>query len=77
MIPESGNTRPDRPPEPKRASLLHTMWIVVSGLFMIGRSRDFGPAAPQLNPLLLLIVALVGTVLLIASLVMLAVSIAH
>jgi Protein of unknown function (DUF2970) len=77
MSPESGNTRPEPPSGAKKASLLQTVWIVVSGLFMIGRKRDFGPAAPKIDPVLLVIVALVGAVLLIASLVMLATSIAH
>lgn len=77
MTPESGNNRPETPPETKKASLLQTVWIVLSGLFMIGRKRDFGPAAPKIDPALLVIVALVGAVLLIASLVMLATSIAH
>jgi len=73
MTREPDNT----PPEPKKASLLQTVWIVVSGLVMIGRSRDFDPSAPKLNPVLLVIVALVGAVLLIASLVMLATFVAH
>jgi hypothetical protein len=77
MTAESGHTPPEPPPKTKNASLLHTMWIVVSGLFMVGRNRDFGPAAPKIDPALLVIVALVGAVLVIASLVMLAKFIAH
>ena len=77
MTPEHDNTRPDTPPAPRKASLLQTMWIVASGLVMIGRSRDFDPSAPKIDPVLLVIVALVGAVLLIASLVMLATFVAH
>ena len=63
--------------EPKKASLLQTAWIVMSGLVMIGRSRDFGPSAPRLDPVVLVVVAIVGALFLIAALVTLAVFVAH
>lgn len=67
----------DEPTERRKASLLQTIWIVLSGLVMIGRSKDFDPNAPKLDPLLLVIVAVVGAIILIAGLVTLAVSVAH
>jgi hypothetical protein len=77
MTPEPDNSRPASSPEPKKASLLQTVWIVVSGLFMIGRKRDFDPSAPKIDPALLVIVAIIGAVVLIASLITLATFIAH
>ena len=77
MTPESDNARPDLADKPKKASLLQTVWIVMSGLVMIGRSRDFNSNAPKINPVLLVIVALVGALLLIAGLVMLATFVAR
>lgn len=77
MTPESDNDRPDLEDESKKASLLQTVWIVMSGLVMIGRSRDFSSSAPKIDPVLLVIVALVGSVLLIAGLVMLAIVVAR
>jgi len=67
----------DEPTERRKASLLQTIWIVLSGLVMIGRSKDFDPNAPKLDPVLLVIVAIVGAIILIAGLVTLAVSVAH
>ena len=72
MNPEPRDHRPSHPLQPKKASLLQTVWVVLSGLIMIGRSRDFAPSAPKLDPILLVIVALVSAALLIAGLVMLA-----
>ncbi len=57
---------------PKKATLLQTVRIVVSMLFMVGRNRDYGPAAPAIDPLRLALVALIGAVLVIAGLVTLA-----
>ena len=65
------------PSERRKASLLQTIWIVLSGLVMIGRSKDFDPNAPKLDPVLLVIVAIVGAIILIAGLVTLAVSVAR
>ena len=67
----------DRSTKRRKASLLQTIWIVLSGLVMIGRSKDFDPNAPKLDPVLLVIVAIVGAVILIAGLVTLAVSVAR
>jgi hypothetical protein len=72
MTPLSGKGEPDAQPVPKKATLLPVARIVVSGLFMIGRSRDYGPAAPTIGPARLIIVAFIGTALLIAALVLLA-----
>jgi hypothetical protein len=66
----------DAQPVPKKATLLQVVRIVISGLFMIGRSRDYGPSAPTIGPARLIIVAIIGAVLLIAALVLLATSIA-
>lgn len=77
MTTESQNEQDNEPPERRKASLLQTVWIVLSGLVMIGRSRDYGPNAPKLDPVLLVIVAIVGAIILIAGLVTLAVSVAH
>ena len=51
MTPESGNSDPETPPIPKKASLLRVVRIVISMLFMIGRNRDYGPNAPIIGPL--------------------------
>lgn len=66
----------DAQPVPKKATLLQVVRIVISGLFMIGSSRDYGPGAPTIGPARLIIVAIGGAVLLIAALVLLATSIA-
>lgn len=67
---------PDTRPAPKQANWLQTAWIVVSGLFMIGRNRDFGPDAPRISPAQLVIVAVIGAVVLVGGLILLAASIA-
>lgn len=77
MTPLSENAGGDAQPGPKKATLLQVARIVVSGLFMIGRNRDFGPAAPTIGPARLIIVVFIGTALLIAALVLLATFIAH
>jgi hypothetical protein len=77
MTDSPGDAEPDVRPAPKRATLRQVAWIVVSGLFMIGRNRDFGPDAPTIGPVRLIIVALIGAALLIAGLVMLATTISH
>lgn len=68
---------PDPPPAPKRATLLQVVRIVVSMLFMIGRNRDYAADAPTIGPARLIIVAVIGAALLIASLVLLATFIAR
>ena len=73
MTPSTGNDDP----VPKKASLLQTIRIVVSMLFMVGRNRDYGPNAPAIDPLRLALVAIVGAALLIAGLVLLATTIAR
>jgi|GraSoi_2013_40cm_1033754.scaffolds.fasta_scaffold12894_1 hypothetical protein len=73
MPPSTGNDDP----VPKKASLLQTIRIVVSMLFMVGRNRDYGPNAPTIDPLKLALVALIGAALLIAGLVLLATTIAR
>jgi Protein of unknown function (DUF2970) len=69
--------KPDDRPIPKKASLLQTIRIVVSMLFMVGRNRDYGPNAPTIDPLRLALVALIGAALLIAGLILLATTIAR
>ncbi|HEX7810286.1 MAG TPA: DUF2970 domain-containing protein [Burkholderiales bacterium] len=59
----------DPPPAPKKANLLRVIWIVVSGFFMIGRNRDYGPDAPRISPAQLVIVAVVGAVVFVVSLI--------
>lgn len=78
-MPESDKQErpvPGRPAAPRKASWLQTAWIVVSGLFMIGRNRDFGPDAPRISPAQLIIVAVIGAVILVGGLILLASSIA-
>lgn len=72
MTPLPGNAEPNARPVPKKATLLQVVRIVVSGLFMIGRNRDYGPDAPTIGPARLIIVAFIGAALLIAGLVLLA-----
>jgi hypothetical protein len=55
--------------QPKKASLLHAVWIVVSGFFMIGRNRDYGPDAPKISPAHLVLVAIIGGVVFVGSIV--------
>jgi len=56
--------------------VLRTLRIVLSGLFMVGRNRDYAPDAPAIDPIRLMAIAIVVTVLVIAGLVFLAISIA-
>ena len=64
-----------QPPEnsardtPKKANLLQVIWIVVSGFFMIGRNRDYGPGAPKISPAQLVIVAVIGAIVFVASII--------
>ena len=64
--------QPSENPAPaplKKANLLQVIWIVVSGFFMIGRSRDYGPDAPKVSPAQLVIVAVIGAVLFVVGLI--------
>lgn len=56
-------------PPPRRASLLKVVWIVISGFFMIGRNRDYGPDAPKITPAQLIIVAVIGAVIFVVGMV--------
>ena len=62
---------------PKKATLLQLIRIVISMLFMIGRNKDYDAAAPTIDPVKLIFVAVIGAALLIAGLVWLAASIAR
>ena len=64
-------------PVPQKATLLHLIRIVISMLFMIGRNKDYGAAAPTIDPVKLIFVAIIGAALVIAGLVWLATSIAR
>lgn len=57
------------PVPPKKANLLQVIWIVVSGFFMIGRNRDYGPDAPKISPAQLVVVAVIGAVLFVVGLI--------
>lgn len=57
------------PSQPKKANLLQVVWIVVSGFFMIGRNRDYGPDAPKISPAQLVIVAVVGAILFVLGMI--------
>lgn len=72
MMASPEKPEPDPRPASKKATLLQVIWIVVSGLFMIGRNRDYGPDAPKIGPAQLIIVASIGAALLISGLVLLA-----
>ena len=76
MTPSPENTEPDSRVAPRKASWLQAIWVVVSGMFMIGRNRDFGPDAPKISPAQLVIVAVIGAVVLVGGLILLASSIA-
>jgi hypothetical protein len=76
MPPLPENSRPESRPPARKASWLQVAWIVVSGLFMIGRKRDFGPDAPRISPAQLIVAAVIGAALLIGGLILLASSIA-
>lgn len=65
---DSGSSEQARP---RRAGLLHVAKIIVSGLFMIGQSRDFGPNAPRISPVQLVVATLIGVAVLVGLLVML------
>ena len=69
MKPLSEQDQVERSDAPKQASLLQVARIVVSGLFMIGRNKDYGPDAPQIGPARLIVMAFIGAALLIAALV--------
>ena len=61
--------KPKSPPAPGKANLLQVIWIVVSGFFMIGRNRDYGPDAPKISPAQLVVVAVIGAVLFVVGLI--------
>jgi hypothetical protein len=63
------DNRATAPTQPKKASLLHAVWIVVSGFFMIGRKRDYGPDAPKITPAQVIIVAVIGGIVFVLSIV--------
>lgn len=63
------NPSPNTPPERRKANLLQVVWIVVSGFFMIGRNKDYAPDAPKISPAQLVIVAVIGAVLFVVSIV--------
>lgn len=69
MPPASDKPQADPLPAPKKANLLQVIWIVVSGFFMIGRNRDYGPDAPKISPAQLVIVAVIGAVVFVVSLI--------
>ena len=60
-----------------KATLLQLVRIVISMLFMIGRNKDYGAAAPTIDPVKLIFVAIIGAALVIAGLVSLAMFIAR
>ena len=63
-------SQPSDKPAPvpsKKANLLQVIWIVVSGFFMIGRNRDYGPGAPKISPAQLVIVAVIGAMLFVVG----------
>ena len=61
----------------QKATLLQLVRIVISMLFMIGRNKDYGAAAPTIDPVKLIFVAIIGAALVIAGLVSLAMFIAR
>ena len=56
----------------QKATLLQLVRIVISMLFMIGRNKDYGAAAPTIDPVKLIFVAIIGAALVIARLASLA-----
>ena len=62
---------------PHKATLLQLVRIVISMLFMIGRNKDYGAAAPTIDPVKLIFVAIIGAALVIAGLASLAMFIAR
>ena len=56
----------------QKATLLQLVRIVISMLFMIGRNKDYGAAAPTIDPVKLIFVAIIGAALVIAGLASLA-----
>jgi hypothetical protein len=71
VMPSPDNSEPDAQAEPKKASLLQVARIVASGFVMIGRGRDYAPGAPTIDPIRLIVLALVAAALLIGALVLL------
>ena len=61
----------------QKATLLQLVRIVISMLFMIGRNKDYGAAAPTIDPVKLIFVAIIGAALVIAGLASLAMFIAR
>ena len=70
-MPSPDNNEPDVRSEPKKATLLQVARIVASGFVMIGRGRDYAPGAPTIDPVRLIVLALVAAALLIGALVLL------
>jgi len=73
--PENAESSGKSPP--KKATLLQVVRVLVSGLFMIAPNRDFGPTAPKIGPVQLIIAVLIGFALLVATLILVATTIAH
>ena len=70
-MPSPDNNEPDVRSEPKKATLLQVARIVASGFVMIGRGRDYAPGAPTIDPVRLIVLALIAAALLIGALVLL------
>ena len=77
MKASSENAEPSGQSTPPKATLLQVVRVIVSGLFMIAPNRDFGPSAPKIGPVQLIIAALIGVALLIAALLLLVSAITH
>jgi hypothetical protein len=71
VIPSPSNNDSEVRLEPTKATLLQLTRIIASGFVMIGRGRDYAPGAPTIDPVRLIILAFVGTALLIGALVLL------
>ncbi|MEO8158642.1 MAG: DUF2970 domain-containing protein [Betaproteobacteria bacterium] len=72
MTPLAEEHKPATTTAPRKATLLQTVRIVVSMLFMVGRNRDYAATAPKIDPLQLAFVAIIGAALVIGGLVTLA-----
>ena len=71
VTPSPANKDSETPPAPKKATLLQVARIVASGFVMIGRGRDYAPGAPTIDPVRLIVLALIAAALLIGALVLL------
>lgn len=68
---EPGELKAPADPPPARAGWLKVAGIVLSGMFMIGRNKTWSGESARPTPMQIVVGALIGGVVLVASLIVL------